>query len=104
MYIADDSDAVDGLITSGLQRMCGKSEENELLAAYIDITRQSPLHTYPPGAKSHESPLVDVVRGQQETINRMQDTLDRIVTSQYDRPVERTIHPVARPIRCRCGA
>jgi len=34
--------------------------------------------------------LAEIIKRQQDTIDRMQATLDRIVTVRYDRPVERS--------------
>jgi hypothetical protein len=57
--------------------------KNELLSAYIDLVR----------TLSSQNPLAEVVRAQQATIDKMQATLDRIVMSKFDAPLERHVHP-----------
>ena len=37
--------------------------------------------------------LAEIIKRQQDTIDRMQATLDRIVTARYDRPLERSSAP-----------
>lgn len=37
--------------------------------------------------------LAEIIKRQQDTIDRMQATLDKIVTARYDRPLERNSAP-----------
>lgn len=64
-------------------------KSNELLTAYIEQSKLmgEMVRTHLASMKPGDSPLVEVVRQQQETINKMQETLDRIVTAKFDRPV-----------------
>lgn len=63
----------------------------ELLAAYIEQSRLMAEIVRSVALKTEASPLADVVKRQQDTIDRMQATLDRIVTAQYDKPIERHV-------------
>jgi len=37
--------------------------------------------------------LLEIIKRQQDTIDAMQATLDKIVTARYDRPIERSAPP-----------
>lgn len=46
-------------------------------------------------AVSQSKAIERIMVQQQELIAQQQATLDRIVTAQYDRPIERIVHPVS---------
>lgn len=65
---------------------------NELLSAYIEQSRMiADLLKANLAVQAGANPLVPVVANLQATIDKMQATLDRVVTAHYDRPIERTV-------------
>lgn len=60
------------------------------IGRWLGTRRQSPLEV---AFLAQQKLIEDVVTSQREFIAQQQATLDRIVTSRYDRPIERVVHP-----------